>query len=639
MKTIYIPPIRIRYHTQGGTKHTHTREDMGTKLNTTFAAQNSSQATVGHAAAKNPEPSIRKLIQDWLAYIMMPCAMLAWVSTKRWTAVLGAGLAMPLLAIVQGSISILTFRLSFGDAPLPIVPSHGVVVVNPGRRHRPPALNVEEKEDSSSSDDLQVSQQSFPPSRDSRFLLGHASSTDSMHKTVLGQGNDFLSDAVKERPLTLLVVGDSVGIGVGQSESATPVMPEAIAKTLSKKMGGRMVYWTCHGGTGASSAWLVRELERGVGTKGLEEEGDELESLHFDARSSGGDTVSVSDDSSAGSLRSGIVQGDETVKDESISDPLSKEAWQQRLRHHRRRFHPEFMGPYDIAVVLTGPNDLKAAVFPFLLTGEDGEFRKQAQERGGGQTGEMFRVLETLRSRMASSIRNARDTFQAATDSVRERMEETVERVVPGSNWGLARKRRDDAETPKSLSVDIGLLKNHTTTSSTHGHKGHMPLIFLPGLPARANPMTQHLPLRWLLVPLFEILDYQKQILARESDGDVIFVPAPTTEEFVRFMNQKGSIHHNKNEEEVLVNLRDARRSAVRRTQAQMKEYYNRKGQSAATNNPFKRTRTLLGFPPSKHLQGFSADGVHPNDLGYDYWGRHIANTIYEEWQRRHSSW
>ena len=121
--------------------------------------------------------------------------------------------------------------------------------------------------------------------------------------------------------------------------------------------------------------------------------------------------------------------------------------------------------------------------------------------------------------------------------------------------------------------------------------------------------MTQHLPLRWLLVPLFEILDYQKQILARESDGDVVFVPAPTTEEFLNFMNQKGSIHRDKSEEEVLVNLRDARRSAIRRTKAQMKEYYNRKGKSAATNNPFKRTRTLLGFPPSKHLQGFSADG------------------------------
>ena len=571
---------------------------------------------------------------------MMPAAMIAWTSTKKWPAVVGASLAMPVLAIVQGSISILTFRLSFGDAPLPIVPSHGVVVVDPRKPVDTDARTTGEAKDDDDHD-LNASQRSFPPSKDPRFLIGHAAVTESMHRTVLGRG-ELLTGAVHKRPLTLLVVGDSVGIGVGQSEVATPIMPEVIAKTLSKKMGGRMVYWTCHGGTGASSAWLVRELERGVGKELEEEEEDnELESLNFDAKSSGGDTMSESDESSTGSLRSGVVQGDETVEPESISDPLSKEAWQERLRHHRRRFHPEFMGPYDIAVVLTGPNDLKAAVFPFLLTGEDGELRKQAQERGGGQTGEMGRVLETLRSRMASSFRNARDSFQAAKDSVRERVEETVERVAPGSTWSITRKRRDsNGPPPNSMSVDMGLLKDNKASSSPRNHhKGHLPLIFLPGLPARANPMTQHLPLRWLLVPLFEILDYQKQILARESDGDVIFVPAPTTEEFVQFMKKKGKIYRDKSEEEVLVNLRDARLSTVRRTQLLMKEYYARKGRSAATNNPFKRVQAQLGLPPSIHLQGFSADGVHPNDLGYDYWGRHIAIAIYDEWQRRQPEW
>jgi len=609
-------------------------------MTTTSITNNTQQPSV-------PEPTVRKLVRDWLFYIMMPAAVIAWASTKKWSSVMGAGLAMPVLAIVQGSISILTFRLSFGDAPLPIVPSHGVVVVDP---HKPAATTAEGATRTASSsadeaddeDELNASQRSFSPSKDPRFLIGRTASTESMHRAVLGRG-ELLHGTVNERPLTLLVVGDSVGIGVGQSEVATPIMPEVIAKTLSKKMGGRMVYWTCHGGTGASSAWLVRELERGVG-KELEEEedeDDELESLNFDGKSSGGDTVSVSDESSTGSIRSGVVQGDETVEAESARDPLSKGAWQQRLRNHRRRFHPEFMGPYDIAVVLTGPNDLKAAVFPFLLTGEDGELRKQAQERGGGQTGEMGRVLETLRSRMASSFRNARDSFQAATDSVRERVEETVERVAPGSTWSMTRRRRDSNNPhPKSMSVDMGLLKdNEVTSSPRHHHKGHVPLIFLPGLPARANPMTQHLPLRWLLVPLFEIMDYQKQILARESDGDVIFVPAPTTEEFVQFMNRRGRIYRDKSEEEVLVNLRDARRSTVRRTQSLMKEYYDRKGRSAATNNPFKRAQALLGLPPSIHLQGFSADGVHPNDLGYDYWGRHIANAIYDEWQRRQPEW
>lgn len=589
------------------------------------------------------EPSVRKLARDWSLYIMMPAAVIAWVSTKKWTAVLGAGLAMPLLAIVQGSISILTFRLSFGDAPLPIVPSHGVVVVDP--KDASENANDEENESSSSPTAL-----SFRTPTEQTHLLGEEESSSPeesmMHSTMLGSGNARLQDAVKERPLTLLVVGDSLGIGVGQSKVATPIMPEVIAKTLSKKMGGRMVYWTCHGGTGASSAWLVRELEQGVGfgAKELDREETDEESVALnpqdDGRSTESDTVSESDESStASSIRSGMVQGDDTVEPAS-ADPLSNEAWQRRLRHHRRRFHPEFMGPYDIAVVLTGPNDLKAAVFPFLLTGEDGEFRKQAQERGGGQSAEMGRILDLLRSRMATSIRNARDTFQAATDSVRERVEETVERVAPGSSWGMALKRKDaDSWQETTKTVDLGSLKEEEETAlqspSSRHQRGHLPLIVLPGLPSRSNPMTQHLPLRWLLVPLFEILDHQKKVLARESGGDVIFVPAPTTEEIVQHMHNKGSIAREKQEEKTMVNVRDASSSAVRRTQKRMHEYYNRKGLSAATNNPLKRARTQLGLPPSIHLRAFAADGAHANDVGYDFWGRHIANAIYKEWQDR----
>ena len=30
-----------------------------------------------------------------------------------------------------------------------------------------------------------------------------------------------------------------------------------------------------------------------------------------------------------------------------------------------------------------------------------------------------------------------------------------------------------------------------------------------------------------------------------------------------------------------------------------------------------------------------AADGIHPNDDGYDMWGRHIANSILQEWEKR----
>jgi hypothetical protein len=596
----------------------------------------------GKAAETVTEPSVRKVVQQWLLYIMMPAAVVAWTASKKWTVVVGAGLAIPVLAIVQGTVSILTFRVSFGDAPVPIVPSHGVVVVEP-EAHADDAQNASSPQRGAAS---------FTAWRDPRFLLGTSSaalSSESMHRAVLGRG-DWLHHAVQERPLNILVVGDSLGIGVGQAKVPTPIMPEVIAKTLSKKMGGRVVYWTCHGGTGASSAWLVRELEQGVGYQDPEHEGgdddyyDELESLtneKDDIKSTGSDTVSLSDESSTGSIRSGVVQGDETVEKEK-RDPLSKQAWQRRLRHHRRCFQPEFMGPYDIAVVLTGPNDMKAAVFPFLLTGEDGEFRKQAQGRGGDYAAELGRVLETLRSRMAVSLRSVRETVQAATHSVRDRVEETVELVAPNSQWASARKRRsgkslDEETTLAHDDKDDRDAHEEDDQPSDHHHKGHLPLIVLPGLPVLSNPITQHLPLKWLLVPMFGILEWQKQQVARMSAGEILFVPPPTTEDVIEYLHKEGSVYRDTCQEQVLVNLRDARRSTVRRVSNQMEEYYNRKGRSAFSNNPFKRIRTLLGVPPSIHLQAFAADGIHANDLGYDYWGRHIANAIYDEWQRRES--
>ena len=35
------------------------------------------------------------------------------------------------------------------------------------------------------------------------------------------------------------------------------------------------------------------------------------------------------------------------------------------------------------------------------------------------------------------------------------------------------------------------------------------------------------------------------------------------------------------------------------------------------------------------HLQLMSADGIHPNDEGYAFWGRHIAQAIVHKWKQK----
>jgi hypothetical protein len=101
-----------------------------------------------------------------------------------------------LIAIVQASIAVWHYRRNFGDAPIPKIPCHGVVVVASGD-------HLDDDDD------------------------------DDVASAMPGE-EDFLR---------LLLVGDSLAIGIGQSVKCTPVMPEVISGVISKATG-KAVYWT-----------------------------------------------------------------------------------------------------------------------------------------------------------------------------------------------------------------------------------------------------------------------------------------------------------------------------------------------------------------------------------------------------------
>lgn len=491
---------------------------------------------------------VQKFWKTWVIRIMLPSALVAYHLTERWTMVVLATLSIPLLAILQGSLGILHFRINFGDAPLPHTPSHGVVVCTAAGAH-----------ESSSSSSSTKSPTSEP---------------------------ELLQKAAEQPPVRLLVIGDSLAIGVGQAHSATPVMPEVIAKNVSKKLG-RVVYWTCHGAPGASTGWVVRELERGVDYLKKEE------SL-LERQSSCSDTDDSSSDESSEACRSDL------------------KVWRERLAHHRKRFNPDALGPYDIVVILTGSNDLKSAFFPFLLTGEDAEFRRQAKARGGSYTRELRLLLETLYSRMRLGLENIRmhviESVEAATESVREKVEETMERITH-------RSFRKQERSPNK--------KDHPG-SIQRGHSRHSPLVVLPGMPARALPIFRHVPLRWLSVPIVDIMDNHKRNLAKSSE-DILFVPAPSDEELAEYENERGTLWRERCEEGTVFAVRDIRKRERLRIEGDMIDYYQTKGSKQRSI-----WAQLFGAPVGR--PAFSVDGVHPNDQGYDFWGRHIARAIVEEW-------
>lgn len=304
------------------------------------------------------ENPLAMLVGLWVGGIMLPSAIVAWWYSQNFGVAFAAAFAVPMLAIAQGSWGILKYRLYYGEGPHPPAPSHGVVIVNPSEVSPEQQAKIGE------------AMVDLPRTLGCQCATGcHVSAK-------------CVAFHEKEQPLRLLVIGDSLAIGVGQTKMCSPVMPETIAKTISRELGGRTVYWTCHGAPGASTAWIVRELERGSSCLELEE--------NFEAPLSKNDAMKswCSDTESSSSEES--TEMDETFRNKEET------FWRERLTQHKNRFRPEAFGPYDFVVVLTGSNDLKSAFFPFLLTGEDTKFRKEAQKRGGSYTTELNLLLSTL---------------------------------------------------------------------------------------------------------------------------------------------------------------------------------------------------------------------------------------------------
>ncbi|KAG7360254.1 hypothetical protein IV203_035353 [Nitzschia inconspicua] len=600
----------------------------------------------------------------WVFGMLTPIGIVTWMCTHQASAVLLSILVLPGVAIFQGSLAILKYRVQFGDSPLPKAPSHGIVKCVSRRktdffcretRHHPLPTTAKYRYGSAT------------------VTKSNGGSLESITTSVLGESSTSFqgfvdpehqhhptsvaspSSSSSATPLRLLVIGDSLAIGVGQSSSATPIMPETIAKTLSKAMDGRPVLWSCHGAPGASAGWIVRELERSF------QQGQFLQanpphgraypgasSRNVDARTnfSDCDSLSSSDDSST----SLSTEEASPVEIQSKTDDHQEElkTWSERLKEHRIRFDPDVLGPFDIAVVLTGSNDLKSAFFPFLLTGEDAEFRRQAQQRGGSYGNELTRILQVLNRRMRMRLQTLRQSVEAATervmvsvDNIRERLNSHDMHGAFGQNTVQRRTAESARDERIDVSVPVGsdeedkettklLKENELMRESTHTRtslhdSSRFPMVVLPGMPARALPIFQTAPLRWLAVPIVDIMDSHKKKLARHHDGEVMFIDAPSCEAITDYSCHRGLYWEEELDDRLLLNLRGIKRKQARAIESDMEAYFSKRQQSPEPDSlPFRR----------RHHSMFSVDGIHPNDQGYDFWGRYIGHAIVREWKQ-----
>ena len=482
----------------------------------------------------------------------------------KWVA--GAAVATPVFAIIQGAVLLLDYREHHLDAPAPISPVRGVVVMK-----------------------------SESPNQD-----------------------------FSKKPIRLLVLGDSLAVGVGVSKNGTPILPESIARILSQSFGGRPVSWTCVGTTGASSSRIVLDIKsyddenapnvletklmEWQATKRRAQEWVKQRQLELHLES-----VKEKEGAARNKLQKWWLRVKRDVKDfqkHVLHDDEEKQVEVSRLLRERRvlqrRMTLQDVGidarEFDIAVVLTGLNDLKDVFLPFLMKGEGTSTKKPTSE--DGLKGEFLRILDALKDRM---------------------------------NLDLPKSAENDESNDAGIDV--------STVSKRKKRQG--PLVVFPALPASPIPIFHRAPLSWFVLPIISMMDHNKKVLAEKFPNMVLFVEQPSTEVLRQIEDGRGPLIADRKTEQVLLNISDATQRAKEQVERLMRQHYER-WTNAREEDEREREQEkdeprdafenachdhLDSSHDSEHVGStlISADNIHPNDDGYDFWGRHIAAAIVEK--------
>ncbi|GKY95929.1 hypothetical protein MPSEU_000553500 [Mayamaea pseudoterrestris] len=586
----------------------------------------------------SPSPTL--LLAQFHVPIIIPSFISNWLSSPV-TLLATVVVVIVALAILQGATAMSRFRSNFAHVPLPQVPAHGLVIVQKQEQQM---------------QQLQSSTSEYDIDQDQQVDLERYYSNDSSHYTY--NNNDSHST-----PLKLLLIGDSLAVGVGQSRECTPVLPQFISHELSKRTQ-KPVFWTVHGESGASTRWILKLLSQNMAANKT--------------------SSTNATDSGNGNGYDDYVADGELVTRSSNNDGGSNEDilqhYKKQLHQYQTAFDPQSLGTYDIVVILTGANDLKSMLLPFLLLEDDRELLKQSKDQKGGLIQDlqnliqyltnsaqesMRRMNEQMEERIQESLASIRESADIVTallsleppaanhdnaqqpndvaTMIRWRLENltaSVSELLEDRAWlALAGPKQKQllASATNSSAVDIRTTSNNSSTSgveknneddyngdddnndNTMEQSPPSTLFVLPGMPARALPIFQRKPLGWFAVPIVNGMNRKKRKLAQadENDEQLLFVSDPKLDELVDYEQHRGDVWESGKHENVLLSLRAVSRQDCDQVTFGMAEHYD-KHVDAASDHISKQPGISL----------FSPDRIHPNEQGYEFWGRSIGMEI-----------
>jgi len=581
----------------------------------------------------------------------------------------------------QGISHLLTYRKYFGNAPIPKSPSHGLVVADMttsmttadidrtttnrinavyehGNEHEHEYKHEYKQDEINGSDDNSIQSiqnhnlNSFKYEHNATFKVYQDHTPPYQHSNQQKQHQNPIlhqhQSSQSKLPIRLLIIGDSLARGVGQTKYCNPILPQSLALDLSKYLQGAPVYWTTMAEPGASTKWmrhqvLVRSKSNSSGNSsgsndGIsgnssngdndnnknsneEEKGKEytiqgFHDLHSSSR------VSVTTSSSTSTSSSSTTSSDDTTTTTSSSNDL-KLKWIEKFEYHQKLYQYHPFQNYDIILVMAGLNDIKRILVPFMF--HDDQEENVLGKGGKGKKGESEEEKNPNGRNEQGFAADMKGLIQLLNNQHYNQQQQQMQQQI--------QQQCHDTTPSSSSSSSTTICTNNNKSNAQQQTQTQPPMIVFPRFPTKENPVKMNKLLNSIAIYLSGLIDDIKQRIANQY-SNVISPKNSSVETAVLYLQQQHMKREQRrqqkrveeeeeedfiNNEEFLINLIDSDYETCSNLEYKMKEFYSKRNAS-----------DFCIDTPTSSL--FAPDGLHPNDSGYDYFGKLLAEDIIKEW-------
>ncbi len=480
----------------------------------------------------------------------------------------------------QGISDLLRYRKHFGNAPAPKSPSHGVIVAHshcdsPEHGNK----NGDGNENRNGNGNHKNTNYTFKAFNPYRKRMTLSSLRELL--TIRSSSQKQQEGQEEQTPLRLLLIGDSIARGVGQTQHSNPVLPQAMGKYLSQKLNSRPVYWTTMAKPGASTKWLSqlveyykkKRREKSKRSKSSANEGD----VHLN-----GNTDSTRGSGEASYSLKQFRERHLIMSAGSVE--YKKKRWIENLEYHEELHAQNPFGDYDIIIVMSGLNDIKRMLVPFLL--EDETVDRDDEDTDGSH------------DHKNEDKRNQESGFAA-----------DMKRLIELLNENMEKLESKICNSDESTETECSSLLSRQQQEHQHHQQQQLPTIVFPRFPTDTNPVKVGYILKMIVIHMTGLMDSVKGRIADQYDN-VISPEAPSQQTGLDYLLQRALRVNNSADEkdgasglvdgkEVMVNLVDMGTDDCKKIEDDMSKFYSqRNAMDFCVNSPL--------------LKLFAPDGLHP---------------------------